>query len=119
MSDVAFLLLIFIMLASLAGYRREVPIAYPAAETAQPAQAAGAEKKRELWIDRAGAVYLDGVPATLEAVEAAVGGLSRNAADTPLHLIADRDTPFADVHRVLQILQRLQCRLVSFVVKDA
>jgi biopolymer transport protein ExbD len=116
MSDVAFLLLIFIMLVALINYRREVKIEYPEAETAKKTSA---EKNLEIWIDRYGAVYLDGLPSTLRAVENAVGDLDRNAPDTRLHIIADRDTPFANIHKVLEILQLLQYRVVSFVVKDA
>jgi biopolymer transport protein ExbD len=52
-------------------------------------------------------------------VEIAVGELYRNAPDTRIHLIADRDTPFAHINQVLKILQILQYRVVSFVVKDA
>jgi biopolymer transport protein ExbD len=116
MSDVAFLLLIFIMLVSLINYRREVKIAYPEAETAKKTSA---EKNREIWIDRSGAVYLDGIPGSLKAVENAVTDLYRSAPDTRLHIIADRDTPFEYVHGVLELLQILQYRVVSFVVKDA
>jgi biopolymer transport protein ExbD len=116
MSDVAFLLLIFIMLVALINYRREVKIEYPEAGTAKKTSA---EKNTEIWIDRSGAVYLDGLPCTLTAIENAVGDLYRNAPDTRLHIIADRDTPFSNVHKVLEILQLLQYRVVSFVVKDA
>jgi biopolymer transport protein ExbD len=116
MSDVAFLLLIFIMLVALINYRREVKIEYPEAETAKKTSA---EKNLEIWIDHSGAVYLDGIPSTLRAVENAVGDLYRNAPDTRLHIIADRGTPFANIHKVLEILQFLQYRVVSFVVKDA
>jgi biopolymer transport protein ExbD len=116
MSDVAFLLLIFIMLVALINYRREVQIAYPEAETAKKTSA---EKNMEIWIDRAGAVYLDGLPCTLGDVEIAVTDVYRTAPDTRLHIIADRDTPFEQVHRVLRVLQLLQYRVVSFVVKDA
>jgi biopolymer transport protein ExbD len=116
MSDVAFLLLIFIMLVALINYRREVKIEYPEAETAKKTTA---EKNLEIWIDRGGGVYLDGLPCTLKAVELAVTDLYRNAPDTRLHIIADRNTPFSLVHEVLEILQILQYRVVSFVVKDA
>ncbi|MFP3090201.1 biopolymer transporter ExbD [Treponema sp. TIM-1] len=116
MSDVAFLLLIFIMLVSLINYRKEVKIAYPEGETAKKVSA---EKNLELWVDRQGSVYLDGTPCGLEEVEIAVGELYRNAPDTRIHLIADRDTPFVHINQVLQILQLLQYRVVSFVVKDA
>jgi biopolymer transport protein ExbD len=116
MSDVAFLLLIFIMLVALINYRKEVKIAYPEAETAKKTSA---EKNMEIWIDRYGAVYLDGLPCSLRVIEDAVGELYRNAPDTRLHIIADRDTPFVNVNKVLEILQLLQYRVVSFVVKDA
>jgi biopolymer transport protein ExbD len=115
MSDVAFLLLIFIMLLALINYRREVKIEYPEAETAKKVSS---EKNMEIWIDRSGAVYLDGLPCTLKTIELAVTELYRNAPDTRLHIIADRDTPFSSVHEVLRILQLLQYRVVSFVVKD-
>jgi biopolymer transport protein ExbD len=115
MSDVAFLLLIFIMLVSLINYRKEVKIAYPEGETAKKVSA---ENNLEIWVDRQGALYLDGVPCMLEEVELAVGELYRTAPDTRVHLIADRDTPFRFVNRVLEVLQLLQYRVVSFVVKD-
>jgi biopolymer transport protein ExbD len=116
MSDVAFLLLIFIMLVSLINYRREVKIDYPEAETATKTSA---EKNVEIWKDRAGDDYHDGAPSSLNAIEDTVADLYRNAPDTRLHIIADRDTPFTHIHEVLKILQLLQYRVVSFVVKDA
>jgi biopolymer transport protein ExbD len=116
MSDVAFLLLIFIMLVALINYRREVKIEYPEAETAAKVSD---KKNLEIWIDRAGAVYQDGLPASLQNIELTVTDLYRNAPDTRVHIIADRDTPFEKVHGVLEILQILQYRVVSFVVKDA
>jgi biopolymer transport protein ExbD len=115
MSDVAFLLLIFIMLVALINYRREVKIEYP---EAQSAKRTSAEKNLEIWIDRAGGVYLDGLPASLAEVETEVDNLYRTAPDTRIHIIADRDTSFDRVNRVLGILQILQYRVVSFVVKD-
>ncbi|MDR0600518.1 MAG: biopolymer transporter ExbD [Treponema sp.] len=113
MSDVAFLLLIFIMLVSLINYRREVKIDYPEAESAKRTSA---EKNLEIWIDREGALYLDGLPAEAAAVENALGDLYRRAPDTRVHIIADRNTPFKEVSGVLGILQLLQYRVVSFVV---
>jgi biopolymer transport protein ExbD len=112
MSDIAFLLLIFIMLTALINSRREVKIEYPEADGAKRT---GAEKNIELWIDRSGATYLDGLPCTLQTIEDTVGELYRNAPDTRLHIIADRNTAFSHVHKVLEILQLLQYRVVSFV----
>jgi biopolymer transport protein ExbD len=116
MSDVAFLLLIFIMLVSLMNYRREVKIDYPEAEAAKRTSE---EKNLEIWVDKTGAVYLDGVPSNLAEIEIAITDIYRNAPDTRVHVIADRDVRFAEVNKVLQTLQLLQYRVVSFVVKDA
>jgi biopolymer transport protein ExbD len=115
MSDVAFLLLIFIMLVSLINYRREVKIAYPEAERARRTSV---EKNLEIWVDREGGIYLDGVPAELGAVENAVHEIYRVSPDTRIHIISDRDTPFEMVNQVLSVLQILQYRVVSLVVKN-
>ena len=114
-SDIAFLLLIFIMLVSLMNYRREVKIEYPEAETARRVSV---EKNLEIWVDREGGLYLNGNPGNLAYIEGGIIEAYRNAPDTRVHIIADRDTPFENVHRVLDILQTLQYRVVSFVVKN-
>ncbi|AEF82076.1 ExbD/TolR family protein [Leadbettera azotonutricia] len=116
MSDVAFLLLIFIMLVSLINYRKEVKIDYPEAETAKKTSA---EKNLEIWVDRFGSLYLDGDLCDINTIEAGIVNAYQNAPDTRVHIIADRDTPFEHIHKVLEILQILQYRVVSFVVKDA
>ena len=115
MSDVAFLLLIFIMLVSIINYRKVVKIDYPEAETAKKVSV---ENNFEIWIDHLGGIYLDGNPSSLYAVEQSIVEAYRKAPDTRIHIIADRDTPFESVHQVLDILQLLQYRVVSFVVKN-
>jgi biopolymer transport protein ExbD len=115
MSDVAFLLLIFIMLVSLINYRREVKIDYP---EAQRALRTSADKNLEIWIDREGRVYLDGLPGGLREVQDAVDEIYRSAPDTRIHIIADRETPYRHLNEVISLLQVLQYRVVSFVVKD-
>lgn len=116
MSDVAFLLLIFIMLVALINYRKEVKIEYPEAKTALRTSA---EKNLEVWVDRDGGVYLDGDPGDLLALERTIAELYRSAPDTRVHIIADRNTPYEKINAVLEILQVLQYRVVSFVVKNA
>ena len=115
MSDVAFLLLIFIMLVALINYRKEVKIEYPEAKTALRTSA---EKNLEIWVDKEGAVYLDGDPADLLSVERKIAELYRNAPDTRVHIIADRNTEYEKINNVLEIMQILQYRVVSFVVKS-
>ena len=116
MSDVAFLLLIFIMLVALINYRKEVKIEYPNAKTALRTSE---EKNLEVWIDREGGVYLDGDEADLLALERKIAELYRGAPDTRVHIIADRNTPYEKINAVLEVLQVLQYRVVSFVVKNA
>jgi biopolymer transport protein ExbD len=116
MSDVAFLLLIFIMLVALINYRREVKIEYPEARTALRTSA---EKNLEVWVDRSGGLYLDGEAAGLPALEQKIAQLYIEAPDTRVHIIADRNTPYEKINSVLEVLQILQYRVVSFVVKNA
>ena len=115
MSDIAFLLLIFIMLVALINYRVEVNIDYAEASTALRTTA---EKNLEVWIDREGGIYLDGIPADHPSLERKIDELYRTAPDTRIHIIADRNTPYEKINSVLEILQILQYRVVSFVVKN-
>ena len=115
MSDVAFLLLIFIMLVSLINYRKVVKIRYPEGETAKKVSA---ENNLEIWADIEGELYLNGNLSNLSEIEQGIIEAYRKAPDTRVHILADRDTPFENVHKVLEILQLLQYRVVSFVVKN-
>jgi biopolymer transport protein ExbD len=117
MSDVAFLLLIFIMLVALINYRKEVHIDYP--EAAESVKKVSDKKNLELWIDKSGSVYMDGTRSSLGEIENAVGDLYRNAPETRVHIIADRDVPFVNVNSVLEILQLLEYRVVTFVVRES
>jgi len=115
MSDVAFLLLIFIMIVALINYRKEVKIEYPEAKTVLRTSA---EKNLEVWIDREGGIYLDGESADLYALETKIAQLYTSAPDTRVHIIADRYTPYEKINSALEVLQVLQYRVVSFVVKS-
>jgi biopolymer transport protein ExbD len=115
MSDLAFLLLIFIMVVALINYRREVKIEYPEANTALRTSA---EKNLEVWINREGGIYLDGEAADYSALERKITDLYISAPDTRVHIIADRNTPYEKINSVLEVMQILQYRVVSFVVKS-
>ena len=116
MSDVAFLLLIFIMLVALINYRKEVNIEFAEAASALRTSA---EKNLEIWVDRDGGIYLDGDPSNHSALENKIAELYRTAPDTRVHIIADRNTPYEMINGVLEVLQVLQYRVVSFVVKTS
>ena len=115
MSDVAFLLLIFIMLVALINYRKEVKIEYPEANTALRVSD---EKNLEVWVDVEGGIYLDGDPADYLALEQKIADLYRSAPDTRVHIIADRNTPYEKINSILEVFQILQYRVVSFVVRN-
>lgn len=115
MSDIAFLLLIFILLIGLINYRREIPIRYPEAETVETTQG---ERNLEIWIAPTGALYVQGTQYDLKGIEGIiVDGIQRNPS-LRIHILADRDTPYRYVHGVLEILQKLQHRVVSLVVRE-
>jgi len=115
MCDVAFLLLIFIMLVALINYRKEVKIDYPEArQTLKVSE----EKNLELWIDSDGSTYIDGTLSDLREVENTLYDTYKLAPETRVHIIADKNTNFVNISKVLKILQLLEYRVVSFVVKD-
>jgi biopolymer transport protein ExbD len=115
LSDIAFLLLIFIMLVALINYRKEINIEFPEAKTALRTVA---EKNLEVWIDVEGGIYLNGDPADLLGFEQEISRLIRTAPDTRVHIIADRNTPYEKINAALEVMQILQYRVVSFVVKN-
>lgn len=116
MSDIGFLLLIFIMLISLINQRHEVPIQYPEAEMIEKTQ----EKDNlEIWIDSEGNVTVDGRAYDTAGLEALIAGTLAEKPSTRVHVIADRGTSYRNVDRVVKVLQKLQHRVVSFVVKEA
>jgi biopolymer transport protein ExbD len=103
------------MLLALINYRKEVNIEYPEAKTALRTVA---ERNLEVWIDREGEIYLNGYDADLSAFESEIIRLYMSAPDTRVHIIADRYTPYEKINAALEIMQMLQYRVVSFVVKN-
>jgi len=103
------------MLVSLINYRVEVKIDYPEARTALRTTA---EKNLEIWINLDGNIFLDGIPSDKTALENKITNLYTTAPDTRVHIIADRNTPYEKINSILEVLQILQYRVVSFVVKS-
>ena len=113
MSDIGFLLLIFIMLISL---MNEQPIEYSEAMNLEKTQV---EKNFEIWVVAGGQVFVDGTEQTAESLEQNIAAAVIANPGVRVHVIADRNTPYKYVDSVVQILQRLQHRVVSFVVQEA
>ena len=116
MSDIGFLLLIFIMLISLMNQRHEQPIEYSEAMNLEKTQV---EKNFEIWVVAGGQVFVDGTEQTAESLEQNIAAAVIANPGVRVHVIADRNTSYKYVDSVVQILQRLQHRVVSFVVQEA
>ena len=115
MSDIAFLLLIFIMLISLINYRQEIKIDYPEAEFQEVTQA---DKNLEIWINSAGGIFFNGKPVSLASLEGIIADAVTEDPSVRIHILADRNTPYKHVDKVIELMKLLQHRVVSLVVKD-
>ena len=115
MSDIAFLLLIFIMLISLINYRQEIKIEYPEAEFQEVTQA---DKNLEIWVNVEGTIFFNGKAVSLTALEGIIADEVTEDPSVRIHVIADRNTPYRHIHKVIELLKLLQHRVVSLVVRD-
>ena len=115
MSDIGFLLLIFIMLISLINQRHEVKIEYSEAKVLEKTQV---EKNLEIWIKKDGSVFVDGNQIAPDALELLITGKIAEEPGSRIHIIADRNTPYKYINGVVEVLQLLQHRVVSFVIKE-
>lgn len=115
MSDIGFLLLIFIMLISLMNQRYEEHIEYSEAVKLERTQV---ENNFEIWIQKDGTVSVDGKIVNLQTLERLIIERIAENPDARIHVIADKNTPYKHVNSVISILQFLQHRVVSFVVKE-
>ena len=115
MSDIGFLLLIFIMLISLINQRHEERIEYSEAKIIEKTQL---EKNLEIWIKKDGDIFVEGQKISAENLELLIAGKIAEEPQARIHIIADRNTPDKYVNSVVSVLQLLQHRVVSFVVKE-
>lgn len=115
MSDIGFLLLIFIMLISLMNQRYEEKINYSESAVLEKTQA---DKNFEIWIQSNGTISADGKILNDKTLERAVVSAIAENPTVRIHIIADKDTPYKYVNEAVSVLQTLQHRVVSFVVKE-
>ena len=115
MSDIGFLLLIFIMLISLMNQRYEEKINYSESSYLEKTQA---DSNFEIWIQKNGVISACEEKLDSLALERAVVSAVAENPNVRIHVIADKDTPYKYVNSVISVLQSLQHRVVSFVVKE-
>jgi biopolymer transport protein ExbD len=115
MSDIAFLLLIFIMLLALINYKKIIKIDYPESKYQEVTQA---DDNFEIWIDKDGNIFYKGKSVDLVSLENEIVDAIVKKPSTRVHIIADRNAKYKEVDKVINILKLLQHRVVSLVVKD-
>ncbi|QSI03133.1 biopolymer transporter ExbD [Treponema ruminis] len=115
MSDIGFLLLIFIMLISLMNQRYEEKINYSESTVLERTQA---DSNFEIWVQKNGIISADGNELDSISLEKAIVAAIAENPSVRIHVIADKDTPYKYVNSVVAVLQSLQHRVVSFVVKE-
>lgn len=115
MSDIGFLLLIFIMLIALMNQRYEEKINYSESAVLERTQA---DENFEIWVQNNGVVSADGNVLDAASLEKAIVQAIAQNPNVRIHIIADRDTPYKYINGVTSILQTLQHRVVSFVAKE-
>lgn len=115
MSDIAFLLLIFIMLISLINYKKQVKIDYPEAELTE---SVNVQSNLELWVKKDGAIFHNGREIDIQTAEVIIVDTITVNPKTRIHVKADKNTQYRNVNKVLETLQLLQHRVVSLVVKE-
>ncbi len=115
MSDIGFLLLIFIMLISLMNQRYEEKINYSESTVLERTQA---DSNFEIWVQKNGVISAEGETLDYVGLERAVVGAIAKNPSVRIHVIADKDTPYKHVNSVVSVLQSLQHRVVSFVVRE-
>jgi biopolymer transport protein ExbD len=69
-------------------------------------------------VNYTGSVFIDGNPVTLETLEYTVNEIYHREPDTRIHIIADKNTPYMNVDKVIGVLQSMEFHFVSLVVKD-
>lgn len=115
MSDIGFLLLIFIMLLSLINQKYEAKIEYGEASRIEKTDEA---HNLEIWVEKNGRISSDGEYYDINGLEQLIAKSIYEHRDVRIQIIADKDTPYHYVNDVVAILQSLQHRVVSFVVQE-
>jgi biopolymer transport protein ExbD len=89
MSDIAFLLLIFIMVLSLINYKKHIDINYAGAEFQETTQR---DKNFEIWIDKDGKTYYKGRIIKKQKLIDTIKLTIFENPDTRFHIISDKST---------------------------
>ena len=116
--DCVFLLLIFFLVATtFKKVKREIPLTLP--DSAAGASIEEEDDTYRIWVDKYGRIYLDTGLASLGSLHQRLRLLGQTNPDRRIKIDADRDTPFQDVVRVLDLCQFVGLENIGFHVRAA
>lgn len=115
LSDISFLLLIFVMLIALSHKQKKEGVHYPEAYHYENLKE---NKRLEIWIDRQGNCFYNNEKLALKEVESLFAVTAEENPDVMICIFADQLVPYRYVDGIVSILNLLQYRRVSFMVKE-
>ena len=95
--------------------RKEEKIEYSEATLIEKTQV---DKNFEIWIKSDGMVFVEGENVDGATLENLIVKAVTEQPLTRVHIIADKNTPYKYVDSTVKILQKLEHRVVSFVVRE-
>lgn len=116
MPDIAFLLLIFLVVIGLINYKDETKITYAKAQKLEITDSE--RKKLEIWINLNGDYYLEKTKTEFSDIENLIIDTVYANPTTEIHLIADRECEFRNLNSILEVLKQLQHPFVYFIAKS-
>ena len=115
MSDIAFLLLIFLMLSNIISSDRSVKITLPGVDRAEKVQS---QRRINVYVSREGRVYLEDREKTLPGLRKELDDKTALNKDYIIFIFGDGDAEYAGINGVLKTLRELSLRNCVFVTKE-
>lgn len=115
MSDIAFLLLIFFMLSSMANLKKGPTIENPKAK--QISALPDTIKKFEIMVDKQGLIFFEGMYRTPEEITNFFTTRIIQYPNLYIELNADEATEYEKIDSVIKALQQAECYRILFVCK--
>lgn len=116
MSDIAFLLLIFLMLSNIISSGKGIKITLPKIDRAEKVQT---QKRINIYIDKEGATYLDDKPTDLSMLYNDLQQRAAISMDYVVFIFGDADAEYGRINSVLKVLKNLSLRNCVFVTKES
>lgn len=114
MADIAFLLLIFLMVTSLASPQKNIHLSLPKIITPEKIAMKNTEN---IFVDKEGKCFLEGKETTLENLEEKLYNIAMSNKNITIFLHADEDTDYAYVDKIVTRLYLNKLQKCVFVTK--